>query len=245
MNGLRFQAARRHRRLFVALFAALLIAAEEPAPRELPANASITSKGIERADIYLFTGAAGSRQTIKVKGSGPLQISMLTPAGDIMNSAKGEGEVELETVLSSTDIHSVIVMRENGSKPYAVTRSMVEPTVAEMMLAFSTGYRFGDSISTDGSGCWIEPGRKHRYVAVAPGFHYVATSSMASDGSTYTTVTEMTDSGITEAVISYRIDGNVYIRTDTTTKGTTVNRLPLGPAPLRVASTVRWKSYLC
>jgi hypothetical protein len=235
----------RRRAVLAAASAISLIAAADPLPRSLSADVPTQSEGSKRGDIYLFAGAAGSRQTITVKGSGPLELSVLTPGGEPMNSAKGDGEISLETVLSSTDIHSVIVMREIGSEPYTVTRSVVEATFSEMMLAREVGYASDWGTATFVS-CWIEPGKKRRSTSVAPdSTTLVQTDEMRPDRVSYTTLMEGASGKIDSWIVAYHLDGEEFVRSDAVSTGTLVNKYPLAPMLASFGARPGWTSYRC
>ena len=234
-----------HSRAVLAVASALsLIAAADPLPRSLPADVPTQSEGSKRGDIYLFAGAAGSRQTVTVKGSGPLEVSVLTPGGEPMNSAKGDGEISLETVLSSTDIHSVLVMREIGSKPYTVTRSVVEPTFGEMMLAREVGYARSFE-SVEFVSCWIEPGKKRRSTFVSPYDTSVHTDELRPDRASHTTSVVRASGDNNNGIATYQIDGDEFILTNAITTGTSVNKYPLAPMLASFGARPGWTSYRC
>ena len=234
----------RRRAVLAAASALSLIAAADPLPRDIPAHAPTQSKGRERGDVFLFAGVAGSRQTITVKGSGPLEVSILTPGGDFMNSAKGEDDVSLETVLSSTDVHSVLVVRENGSKSYIIERSVVEPTFAEMMLAREVGYARSFE-SVEFVSCWIEPGKKRRSTFVSPYDTSVHTDELRPDRASHTTSVVRASGDNNNGIATYQIDGDEFILTNAITTGTSVNKYPLAPMLASFGARPGWTSYRC
>jgi hypothetical protein len=228
------------RRLILALSSVALLAAAEPEARDLPAASPITIQGKQLAQVYLFAGAAGSRQTITVKGSGPFEVIQLTPGGQIMNVAKGTGEVALETVLSSTDVHPVVVTRENGSAPYTVTRSAVEPTLTGMKLAYQAGYSMAYSTILETS-CWIEPGRKRRSSFASDSGTMVTISELAADGTYLKHVT--IGSPEWDSTKSYQLQGNNLVEILTDDSGQF--RYPSLPIEMSLISPTGWKTYRC
>lgn len=230
------------RKLLITLFAVSLVAAAEPKPRDLPTGSAIVSDGKAQADVYLFAGASGSRQSIVVKGRGALEILQLTPGGEVMNVSKGLGETALETVLSSTDLHMIVVTREDVSAPYSVVRTVIEPTVTEMKLASTVGYRFQSSNSTYES-CWIEPGRIKRRTSHTPSGTLVEVEELAPGRASFSH--KVVGDSYFDATKSYHIEGDDLVETHTDSEYKVQYRFPLGPTPFSLISPAGFVSYRC
>ena len=245
----------RRRAVLAATGAFWLIAAADPTVLELPVDTPTQSQGEERGDVYLFAGIAGSRQTILVKGSGSLEVSLLTPRGDLMKSVKGDRAVSLEAVLSSTGVHSAVVLRDDGAKPYTIARAVVEPTFAELMLSYAVGYS-GPAGATPYKDCWIEPGRKRKVTYFAKDMVITRTDELSPDRSTVRRTRQSVHHNLItkwgkpfttlqEESFSYRVEGQDLVTTTYSQGYNWPMKQPLIPIYALVNPEMTWSSYLC
>ena len=193
-----------------------------------------------KPDLYRFGGTAGTLVRLRLTVPGAAALTIYTPSGEEMVSARGNGTAILEAVLPLNDVYYIGVLRESAAQGYSLKSASVEPDEHLARAAEAVGYSQKWANGYTEVQCWIDPGN---VIRITDSKGIVEEITIGRGGNYYH---KSSKNGKTLIFSSNdRFEGDNVITTYKGSNGETkVRTLPLVKTQYQTAA-LSFSSYLC